>query len=322
MTELAPTATRSGRVSRSRHRVGWGLALLSALPLIAAEAKADPPPHERTEQASPAEPTLPEMTVRAQREAMERRVWAFVTSGIRKPFEASLSRWNNPICPLVVGLPQEKDQFVRARLSEIALAAGAQLATQPCQANFAVIVAAEPDAVLKAWYKRDYHLFGETTGNRINEWLKTPRPVRVWYNVESGSASGVPYARAPPGTLSTPPGMSIPFDNFAEDSHLVYNAVRDFSSVIVVIDSGRTKETNLNGLADYAAMLGLAEIQPDADFGEVPTILRLFSTSQGAKPTSLSDWDTSLLKALYKTGQANRYQRSEIIQSMVNHLAP
>ncbi len=302
--------------------MGWGLALLSALPFIAGEAKADPPPDKQAEQASPTEPTLPEMTVRAQREAMERRVWAFVTSGIRKPFEASLSRWNNPICPLVVGLRQEEDKFVRVRLSEIAVAAGAHLAPQPCQANFVVIVADEPEAVLRAWYKRDYHLFGEATENRINEWLKTPRRVRVWYNVESGSASGLSYAMAPPGTFSTPPGMSIPFDNFAEDSHLVYNAVRDFSSVIVAIDSGRTKETNLNGLADYAAMVGLAEIQPDADFGEVPTILRLFSASEGAKLTSLSDWDTALLEALYKTGQENRYQRSEIIQSIVNHLAP
>jgi hypothetical protein len=66
----------------------------------------------------------------------------------------------------VVGLPQEEDRFVRARLSEIAVAAGAHLAPQPCQANFAVIVAAEPDAVLKAWYKHDYHLFGDAAEYR------------------------------------------------------------------------------------------------------------------------------------------------------------
>ena len=323
MTELAPTATRERRVSRSKHRVGWGLAVLSTLSLIAGDAKADPPPPKQAEQAPPTQPTLPEMTVRAQREALERRAWAFVTSGIRKPFEASLSRWKDPICPLVVGLPPAEDKFVRVRLSEIAVAAGARLAPQPCQANFAVIVADEPEAVLRAWYKRDYHIFGDATENRINEWLNTPRTARVWYNTKSGSSSGLPYAIAPAGLKgSLPPGMHMAVDNSIEASHLVYNAVRDFSSVIVAIDSGRTKETNLNGLADYAAMVGLAEIQPDADLGEVPTILRLFSASEGGKPTSLSDWDTALLNALYKTGQENRYQRSEIIESIVNHLAP
>lgn len=303
--------------------MGWGLAVLSALSLIAGDAKADPSPSKQAEQAPHTQPTLPEVTVRAQREALERRVWAFVTSGIRKPFEASLSRWNNPICLLVVGLPQEEDKFLRVRLSEIAASAGAHLAAHPCQANFAVIITDEPEAVLRAWYKRDYHIFGDATENRINEWLKTPRTARVWYNTKSESSSGLAYAIAPAG-LKGPaaPGMHIPVDNFVGDSHLVYNAVRDFSSVIVAIDSGRTKGTNLDGLADYAAMVGLAEIQPDANLGEAPTILHLFSASEGAEPTSLSDWDSALLKALYKTDQENRYQRSEIIQSMVNHLAP
>ena len=127
MTELTPTATRARAASRSKHRAAWGLAVLAALS-FARNAKADPPSHEQSEQAPPTKPTLPEVTVQARREAMERRVWAFVTSGIRKPFEASLSRWNNPICPLVVGLPQEEDKFFRARLSEIAVAAGAHLA--------------------------------------------------------------------------------------------------------------------------------------------------------------------------------------------------
>jgi hypothetical protein len=324
VTELTPMATRARAASRSKQRAAWGLAVLSALS-FAGNAKAAPPSGEQSEQAFSTKPTLPEVTVRAQREAMERRVWAFVTSGIRKPFEASLSRWNNPICPLVVGLPQEEDRFFRARLSEIAVAAGAHLAPQPCQANFAVIVAAEPDAVLKAWYKRDYHLFGDATENRINEWLKRSRPVRVWYNVESGSASGLPYSPWIAGSFGQGFGVdntAVPVDNNVEASHIVFNAVRDFSSVIVAIDSARTEGTSLNTLADYAAMVGLAEIQSDADFGEVPTILRLFSSSEGAKPTNLSDWDTALLTALYKTGQEYRYQRSEIIQSMVNHLAP
>ena len=178
-------------------------------------------------------------------------------------------------------------------------------------------------AVLKAWYKRDFHIFGDATEYRINELLKTPRAVRVWYNTKSENSSGLPYAIAAAGLKGPlPPGMRIPFDNSAEASHTVFNSVRDFSSVIVAIDSGRTKGTDLKKRADYAAMVGLAEIQPDTDLGEVPTILRLFSSSEGPKPTGLSDWYAAFLEALYKTSQADKLQRSEIIQRMVNHLAP
>jgi hypothetical protein len=322
VTELAPTVTNARRESESGYRMAWGLAVLTALSLIAGDAKADPPPPKQAEHATSAQATLPEMTVRAQRQALERRVQAFVSSGIRDPFEESLARWNSPICPLVVGLSREEDEFVGARLSEIAVAAGARLAPQPCQANFAVIVAAEPDAVLKAWYKRDYRLFGDATENRINEWLKTPRAARVWYNIKNESASGLPYAVAAPGLIGMlPPGTNIPFDSI-EGSHIVFNSVRAFLSVIVAIDSGRAEGINLHKLADYAAMAGLAEIRLDADIGEVPTILRLFSTAEGAKPTGLTDWDASLLNALYNTSQETKLQRSAITHSMVRHLAP
>jgi hypothetical protein len=317
VTALAPTATSARGMSGSRYRLAWGLAVLTALLLIAGQAKADPPPPEQAEQAPPAQPTLPEVTVRAQRQALERRVQAFVSSSIREPFEESLARWNSPICPLVVGLPREEDKFVRARLSEIAVAAGAPLAPQPCQANFAVIVAAEPDTVLKAWYKRDYHLFGDATENQINEWLRTSRAARVWYNTNSESASGLPYTIGISGSRS-----NFPVDTTVEASHIVFNSLRAFSSVIVAIDSGRAKGINLDKLADYAAMVGLAEIRLDADIGEVPTILRLFSSSEGAKPAGLSDWDAAFLKALYNTSQKTKLQRSAIIQTMVHHLAP
>ena len=324
MTERTPTASRTRTVSRNKHRAAWGLVVLTALS-FAVYAKADPTSHEQSEQAPPTKPTLPEVTVRAQREAMERRVWAFVSSSIREPFEASLARWNSPICPLVVGLPRQEDEFVRARLSEIAKAAGAHLAPQPCQANFAVIVTEEPDVVLKAWYKRDYHLFGDATENRINEWLKTPRVARVWYNTKNDSASGLPYASFVSGLshgLLASGYTNVPVDNNDADSHLVFNAVRAFSSVIVAIDRGRTKGNNLKELADYAAMLGLAEIQLNADFGAAPTILRLFSISEEAKPTGLSEWDATLLTGLYNTGQESKMQRSLISQSMVRQLTP
>jgi hypothetical protein len=296
--------------------MAWGLAVLTAISVIAGDAKADPPLSKQAEQVPPTQPTLPEMTVRAQREALERRAQAFVSSSIREPLEESLARWNSPICPLVVGLPLEKDKIFRARLSEIAVAAGAHLAPPPCEANLAVIVAAEPDAVLKAWYKRDYHLFGDATENRINAWLKTPRAARVWYNTKSESASGLPYA------IGFFAGRSFAVDQTVEASRIVFNSVRAFSSVIVAIDSGRAKGVDLNKLADYAAMVGLAEIQLDADTGEAPTILRLFSTSEGPKPTGLSDWDGAFLKALYNTSKETKLQRSAITQSMVHHLAP
>jgi len=322
VTELAATAIRETQVLRSGYLVVWALAVLAGLSCIAADAKADAPPHKQADQVPSTQSPLPELTIRAQREATERRVQAFVSSSIRRPFDASLARWNGPICPLAVGLPPEEGEFVLARLSKTAVAAGVRLAPQPCQANFAVIVSAEPGAVLKAWYARDYHLFGDAPGYRIDELLRTARAVRVWRNTSSkcAKASGFPYAAGVRLGIKVP--ETVMMCNDVEASHIVFNAVRAFSSVIVAFDSSRTKDINLNQLADYAAMVGLAEIQLDADAGSAPTILRLFSASDEAKPTGLSTWDTALLKALYRTGQDYKLQRSAITQSMVHDIAP
>jgi hypothetical protein len=134
------------------------------------------------------------------------------------------------------------------------------------------------------------------------------------------SASALPYATGVRGLVMT--GVSnLAIDSTAEDSRIVSNAVRTFSSVIVAVDGSRTKGVNLNQLADYAAMVGLAEIQLDADVGTSPTILRLFSDSDEAKPTGLSAWDSAFLKALYHTSQKTNRQRSAITQSMVQDIA-
>jgi hypothetical protein len=321
VTELAATAIRATELLRSGSLVAWAVAVLAGLSFVAADAKADPPPHKQADQAPSTQSPLPELTIRARREAAERRVQAFVSSSIRRPFDASLARWNAPLCPLTVGLPPEEGEFLRARLSEIAVAAGVGLAPQPCQANFAVIVSAEPGVVLKAWYARDYHIFGDAPGYRIDELLRTPRAVRVWYNTDSKCAreSGLPYAAGVRLGVKVPSTVMI-CNN--EASHIVFNAVRGFSSVIVAFDSSRTTDINLNQLADYAAMVGLAEIQLDADVGPAPTILRLFSASDEAKPTGLSTWDTAFLKALYHTGQDYKLQRSAITQSMIHDIAP
>ena len=310
--------------SVTTHRTVRRLTVLTALSLIAGEAQSDAPPLKRTEDIPSIQTSLPEVTVRGQREALKRRVQAFISSSIQEPFEQSLARWNRPICYLVVGLPLDKDDFVRTRLSEIAASAGAPLAPPPCEVNFVVIMTADPSAVMRAWYKRDFHLFGEATENRINKWLETPRAVRVWHNIQSESAGEAPYVTAAPGLGlgAPPPGVSIPFDNFAEASHTVFNSVRTFTSVIIAIDSGRAAGIDLKQLADYAAMVGLAQIQLDAALEDTPTILRLFSTAGGASAVGLSDWDSAFLKAIYETSQKDKLQRASIAQSMVYHLAP
>jgi hypothetical protein len=112
---------RTGSVAEQLPR-GMGDGALGRAVAHAGDVKAEPPPPPQTDQTPSAQPPLPEVTVRAQREAVERRVETFVSRSIRRPFEASLARWNAPICLLGVGLAPDQRELLRVRLSKIASA--------------------------------------------------------------------------------------------------------------------------------------------------------------------------------------------------------
>ena len=323
---MPPSA--SGLLSPGRRRAAWGLAVVAGLSFIAGIAKGDPPPHKPASQAPTKDAPLPEVTIRAQREELERQLRGYVASVIRQPFQESLARWTKPICPLVVGLPQGQTKLVESRLSEIMAAAGAPLARRPCQTNFAVLVTARPDAVLKAWYARDWHLFGEATEHTIDRFIETPQPVRVWHNINSEGASSLSTVVQVPGLTGVPEvsgkgPTGVPVINNSEASRLVFNAVRAISSVIVTIDSSQVSDLNLGQLTDYAAMVGLVEVRPDTHVeATTPTILRLFTGSGEASPAGLTAWDTAFLKALYGTDHKSKTQRDDIFLRVLHDIAP
>src|SRR4051812_20007197 len=82
---------------------------------------------------SAAPPSQSQVIVEGHRATLERRVRDFVVQITAGPPDASLQRWIRPICPSVAGLPEEQGEAVLARLSQIAVKAGAPLARKQCQ---------------------------------------------------------------------------------------------------------------------------------------------------------------------------------------------
>jgi hypothetical protein len=309
--KLIPDA---GRVRRS---IGCGFSALSVAALAALccsnVAKGD---QHRTAAPSATEspPSLPGVTAEEARAALEHRVDAFVRAITRNPGlsdDDSIVRWNAPICLLVAGLTAEDVKIVSARLSQISSSAGAPLARAPCQPNFIIVATSEPDRVLNAWYARDNRLFGDATPALILQFLEgsQSRPVRVWYNINTGRKSGMRN------------GHFIPSNTRAESSTFVGNAVLDFFSIFAIIDTNRTEHTTLDQLAAYVAMAGLTNVDLDADLGSAPSILRLFAPSAENQPSGLSSWDAAFLKALYQSNQTLRTQRFEIAARVAHDIS-
>lgn len=274
--------------------------------------------------SSDGKPTMETITVEARRE-LERQVSHYVSTIVVHSEFDSLARWNEPICPLVAGLPRERGEFILGRISQIATTVHAPLAGEHCKANFYVVVTPNPDLLLKKWWHRNPSLFNTPNGmGYLNSFLHTQRPIRCWYNAELRSSDG---GAVSPDTLTMGLSgsglamMQAPTNRAHAATRLEYTAVQSLSSVIIVVDITRTRNLTMGQLADYIAMVGFTEIRIDADLGGAPTILRLFQESTDS-PQGLSAWDQAFLDSVYNTSQASVLQTSSIKTSMLKRIAP
>jgi len=266
------------------------------------------------------EANLPQVTVEAQRQ-LEHQIHDFVRALTRSASsDEALKRWQEPVCPLVAGLPGSQGEFVLTRISSVARAAGVPLAPQECRPNLYIVVTATPDKLLSLWQHRHRRLFGGASSTEVRDFLTKPRPIRVWYNVTFGTNFGTQLDQGAPelGAVFS----STPSNHHFSGSHLVIDDVPLFSSVIIVVDVVQVSGLQYGQLADYIAMAALAQLDLDVQLN-APSILQLFAPRPAdvPKPAGLSTWDVAFLKALYSTRQGSTMQRSSIATSMLRAMA-
>ncbi len=101
-----------------------------------------------------------------------------------------------------------------------------------------------------------------------------------------------------------------------------FNLVRVLKSVIVVVDLTKVEGLDWKQVTDYVSMAGLTNIRLDADRGDAPTLLRVFSAPPAERLMSLSPGDRAFRRSVYHTNQGSRRQRMDIVKSMVSQVTP
>lgn len=145
--------------------------------------------------------------------------------------------------------------------------------------------------------------------NRYARWWPAFRPATdslfsgAGTAAHGGAANGIPNYR-----IATLPRQE-------------FSVLPDLQSVIVVVYVTHVVGFDWRQVADYIAMVGLTKINLDADLGDTPTVLRLFSAATDSKPQSLSAWDVGFIKKLYLANPMYRHQRIDVAKRMVHDLA-
>lgn len=274
------------------------------------------------------QPQLDGVTIQASqdRQALLHRVDQFIGAVVDRRYGQSLVRWNAPVCPQVAGFSRDIGEFVLRRISRAAADARVDLAGPVCNPNLYVIATQDPDSLLKDWWARDRRMYDDAHGmSPVHAFVRSRRPIRVWYNTYPGCVGpgrimpGVAAAALTGfGVFSRIP--SICTNDTGGATLLSYPTVQSILSAVVIIDLRQMKNVTLRQIADYIALVSLADVRQDSDPIPMPSILRLFTRTP--PPQGLSLWDQALLYSLYNTTQASKLQVQEMEIAMTRRIAP
>ncbi len=260
------------------------------------------------------------------------QVQGFVTQITALPQNVdALGVWEHQICPSVTGLPQDQGQQIVDRISLRAAALGLRVGAPGCTADIFVFFVADADAFAHRLFEERREMFAyhrtsaEATRGRaaLDDFLSEHRPVRWWHVMQYSGADGERIgdsesrstASGPPPLDGSPPNA----DSMAEvqavrgrGSRLQSSRRLDMARAIIIVDGISVAQIPPSALGDYLAMVALAQINPQADFAGVPTILSLFDAAEGARPTAMTAWDVAYLDGLYDAPRNATSARQQI----------
>jgi hypothetical protein len=243
--------------------------------------------------------------------ALDRALDQFVGERAAPTRVGRVARWRMPICPETIGLSDELNSEVTARILQVGAAIGAPArAKGTCLANIEIVFTPEPQHLMNRVKNRLWILLGYHYASQTNSLATIRRPIQAWWVTgtrSDASTAGAAFqlggvSAVGPGELAiddamarAPSGSSSgPFDT---------SLASEFGNVLVVIDQSKVAGASTQAIADYAATLVFAEDTDLGACGALPSILDLYAGGgcDQRGPSGLTGSDLAYLEALYST---------------------
>jgi hypothetical protein len=271
-----------------------------------------------------------------------------------------MPRWYQPLCVGVVGMQATQAQVFNDRVGEVGQFVGLEVQEPGCRPNVLIHFSRDAAALSRNIAEQNNLMsVNNSTGNSAGSeallgFVQTQDAVR-WWHVSRTATDGVAFGRSSQANGEqertrvqefTGSGAQVGGGEFTlseaqqaaaqrqeqsseqvssgtrvrEVSRLRGGVMEMMDYVIIVIDANQTNQTTVGALADYIAMVTLAQINPEAETLEAPTILNLFTEGAAQRPTQLTSWDLAYLRGLYESADAprnTRQQEGQIVRRMM-----
>ncbi|MBC8117317.1 MAG: hypothetical protein H7062_23215 [Candidatus Saccharimonas sp.] len=237
-----------------------------------------------------------------------------------------LARWEDQVCVGVANLRNEQAQYIADRLSTVAEDIGLTPGRPGCTPNIMIIASDDASGLARQLVEEKGRAFRaggsgmDRGGSALRAFQASDAPVRWWQvSLPTDSETGNIAVRIPGECRNAcvdvedmAPHISV-FAASRISTQIVDNLFRTF----VIIDVDQVSAVSLVQLADYIAMVSLAQIDPEANTQQYSSILNVFDDPEYTQ--TLTDWDQAYLKGLYdaeRNRQNRRAGRMEIADSI------
>ena len=210
-------------------------------------------------------------------------------------YREPLAQFQAPVCPGVIGMPDDFAAVMVARIRLVAQRARIRLDQDKCRANLLVLFVANGQAALQNMGGKGPWLFDGIGPAQLSDLAEDPvlkdlaadpGPVHAWVNTRMETR----YGEGVPKLLMDDPTMPA--------SRLSLHLRNDIKASVVMIDIAAANGMSPEQIADYAAMRGLARTRPPGQSGTVGTILSLFDKAAIA-PQGMTRFDHAYLRSVY-----------------------
>ena len=228
-----------------------------------------------------------------------------------------LARFEDRICPGVVGIGGEQALKMLQIMRDNFVALGSKIDSPGCTANATVIFTDQPVDFVKKLAKKEPAYF-TMSPRALDRLTAHSRPVASWHVTETRDRDGKEVGSTNRGSdpkkklFNTQASMGVPMEaqviRNSAATHLYTNVREDMTVGFAVIDRRSSAGKSLRQLADLATLHLLLDVKQDAGASNRGSILSLFEErpAGASPPPALSKYDRAMVQALYAPHENNR----------------
>jgi hypothetical protein len=250
-------------------------------------------------------PSTENVTVTGDKAPPDQLLHDFVTAYTApSPASGKVARWRAGVCPIATGLPVNWSKMIVARVLDVAKEAGAPVGKDGCTPNIDIVFTKNPQVLLDGIRAKKSYLLGYHDLVNEEKLAHVAHPVQAWYVTQTVDATGSVYVD------DKLHAQGIWLGNFHypgahvehwDGTHLADGKRSELFHATIVADLDRIEGVNLTAMADYIAMLALAQTASFEACQPVPSVTNLVSPGCNLKTARASDNDLAYLHALYTT---------------------